>query len=123
MAIQKDIENQYGVNFNYHKIKEVRIYAEQDGQQPQVVMLVESYRDKQARIEGKAPVRTKHVIYGADFALEPFYALLKNKFENFKDCHDDFDNSFKPQKEKQKLKFISQSEDGRYSNIKEEGEK
>lgn len=122
MAIQKEIENQYGVNFNYHKIKEVRIYTENDGQQPQVVMLVESYRDKQARIDGKTPVRTKHIIYGADFALEPFYALLKNKFETFSDGQDDLDNSFKPKKSTDKIKFITQSEDGRYSQITE-GEK
>ena len=89
MAITKGIENIYGVSFDYHKLVDVRIKVK-DGDTT-LYMTVESYRDKDARKEGKQPVRTENIILHADFALAPFYALLKAKFKDFSGASDDFE--------------------------------
>lgn len=94
MAIKKNVENEYGTEFNYHKLREVRITAN-DTEGIILNMTVESYKDKQARIEGKYPTVRNCIVYGADFALTPFYALLKAKFPEFSEAIDDMDNSFK----------------------------
>lgn len=94
MAINKEIENEYGANFRYHKLREVRIIND-DKIGVQLTMTVYSWLDKQARIDGKQPTVRQCIIDGADFAMTPFYALLKAKFSNFDDGKDDFDNSFK----------------------------
>ena len=94
MAINKEIENEYGAKFRYHKLREVRIIND-DKIGVQLTMTVYSWLDKQARIDGKQPTVRQCIIDGADFAMTPFYALLKSKFNNFDDGKDDFDNSFK----------------------------
>lgn len=94
MAIKKDIENEYGADFNYHKIKKVTI--ENDEKNGIILnMEVYSYKDKEARISGKMPTVKNCIIYGADFAMQPFYALLKAKFPSYSSGKDDHDNSFK----------------------------
>lgn len=95
MAISKEIENEYGVKFNYHKIADVRLLITEDN--IQLKMKVDSYANKQARIDGKHPISQIYVIDNVDFALQPFYMLLKNKF-NVINGDDDFDNSFKEHK-------------------------
>lgn len=91
MAIIKDVETSYGTIFNYHKIGDVKIIKTND--EIQLRITVESYLNKEARIEGKQPVITEAIILNADFALNPFYALLKAKFPEFEGI-DDMD-SFK----------------------------
>lgn len=92
MAISKNIENEYGAIFTYHKLQEVRIISDDS---VQLVMTVYSWINKQARIDGKQPTVRQCIIDRADFAMSPFYTLLKAKFDNFSFGADDMDNSFK----------------------------
>lgn len=94
MAIEKPVENEFGIDFEYHKIREVRIIND-DKIGVQLVITVFSWADKKARIEGREPVKMQCIIDQADFAMTPFYALLKAKFPDFGNGKDDFDNSFK----------------------------
>lgn len=108
MAIDMPVENEYGAQFNYHKLREVRIInSENTG--VQLTLTVDSWLDKQARIDGKQPTVRQCVIQGADFAMTPFYALLKAKFTEFSDGTDDFDNSFKAGDEKPVPEYIEQT--------------
>lgn len=119
MAIKKDVENEYGTEFNYHKIRDVRITAsDKDG----IVlnMTVESYKDKEARVAGKAPTVRQCIIYGADFAMSPFYSLLKAKFPEFKNSDDDFDNSFKGEEVKRNPLFSESNVRGVINRWEEE---
>lgn len=93
MALTKGIENIYGASFNYHKISDVKIVVSDNGIQLRII--VDSFVDKDARKAGKKPVRTENIIEGADFALTPFYMLLKAKFGDFADASDDFDDAWK----------------------------
>lgn len=94
MAIIKDVESDYGIPFNYHKIKSVRIEMNPKDNQIVLIMKVASYVSKEARIQNKDAVYTECIIDNADFALTPFYQLLKAKFPDYSGA-DDFDNSFK----------------------------
>lgn len=108
MAIDMPVENEYGAQFNYHKLREVRIInSENTG--VQLTLTVDSWLDKQARIDGKQPTVRQCVIQGADFAMTPFYALLKAKFTEFSDGTDDFDNSFKAGTEMPVPEYIEQT--------------
>ena len=93
MAIQKEVENEYGIDFKYHKISKVQIINNDAG--VTLRMTVNSYADKQARIDGKQPTTRECIINGADFAMTPFYQLLKAKFPSFQDGNDDFEDDFK----------------------------
>ena len=95
MAIEKDVENEYGAEFNYHKLGDVRVCNGNKNEGVTLVMTVYSWKNKQARIDGKEPTVRQCIISNADFALTPFYMILKAKFPEFKDGLDDFDNSFK----------------------------
>lgn len=109
MAIQESIENEYGVMFNYHKIREARVIND-DKAGVQLVIDVYSWVDKDARINGKEPVIRRCIIHEADFALTPFYKLLKAKFPDYSAGLDDFDNSFKAtMKEKRVPQFVEQT--------------
>lgn len=94
MAIGKAVENEYGAQFNYHKLREVRIIND-DNIGVQLTLTVYSWLDKKSRIEGKQPTVRQCIISNADFAVDPFYALLKAKFPDFAKGEDDMDNSFK----------------------------
>lgn len=94
MAIDANIENEYGANFTYHKLRDVRIIND-DNIGIQLTMTVQSWINKEARINGKQPTVRQCIISGADFAMFPFYSLLKAKFEEFAHGVDDYDNSFK----------------------------
>lgn len=94
MAIEKKVENEYGAEFTYHKLREVRVIND-DRIGVQVVLTVQSWIDKKARIEGKQPTVRQCIISNADFAMTPFYALLKAKFDEFSHGLDDYDNEFK----------------------------
>ena len=96
MAIDKAVENEYGAQFTYHKLREVRIIND-DEIGVQLTLTVHSWINKQARIDGKRPTVRQCIIMAADFAMTPFYALLKAKFSEFAQGVDDFDNSFKPE--------------------------
>lgn len=95
MAISKNVENEYGAKFNYHKLQNIRIVNGSSG--VQMTLTVQSWIDKQARIDGKQPTVRQCIISNADFALTPFYALLKAKFPDFTNGTDDFNNDFKKQ--------------------------
>lgn len=94
MAIIKEIESDFGVPFVYHKIKSVRIENDPKTDEIILIMTVASYATKQARAENKNAVFTQCSISNADFALTPFYRLLKAKFPEYAG-EDDFDNGFK----------------------------
>lgn len=94
MAIDKAVENEYGAEFTYHKLREVRIIND-DNIGVQLTLTVESWINKEARIAGKQPTVRQCIIQGADFAMTPFYSLLKAKFTDFSGGTDDFDNAFK----------------------------
>ena len=94
MAIEKDVENEYGAKFSYHKLRDVRIIND-DKIGVQVTLTVMSWLNKQARIDGKEPTVRQCIISNADFAMTPFYKLLKAKFDDFSHGLDDFDNAFK----------------------------
>lgn len=93
MGIKKEIENEYKAKFNYHKISEVRIFTVNGVSQLRIT--TESYVDKEARKAGAKAVKTENIIENADFALTPFYALLKAKFPMFQDGEDDFNDEWK----------------------------
>ncbi|MCF0124833.1 MAG: hypothetical protein HUJ68_03605 [Clostridia bacterium] len=109
MAIFKEIENEFKAKFNYHKIKEVRIIQTEEGTQLRI--LTESYVNKDARIEGAKAILIENIIEKADFAVKPFYEILKAKFEMFKDGEDDFEDNWK-QKNVQKSVFSIQNQNG-----------
>ena len=92
MAIIKEIESEYGVPFKYHKIQSVRVESQDN--EIILIMKVASYVSKEARAANKNAVYTECCINNADFALTPFYSLLKTKFPQF-EGDDDFDNTFK----------------------------
>jgi hypothetical protein len=94
MAIDKQVENEYGAQFTYHKLREVRVIND-DATGVQLVLTVQSWLNKQARIDGREPTVRQCIIMHADFAMTPFYALLKAKFPDFAEGTDDFDNDFK----------------------------
>lgn len=94
MAIDKQVENEYGAKFEYHKLREIRIVND-DAVGVQLVLTIQSWLDKQARIDGKEPTVRQCIIMHADFAMTPFYQLLKAKFPEFSKGADDFDNDFK----------------------------
>ena len=94
MAIGKPVENEYGAQFTYHKLREIRIIND-DNIGVQLTLTVYSWLDKKSRIEGKQPTVRQCIISNADFAVDPFYALLKAKFPDFAKGEDDMDNSFK----------------------------
>lgn len=94
MAIDKQVENEYGAQFSYHKLREVRIIND-DKIGIQLTLTVQSWLNKKARINGKQPTVRQCIVDNADFALTPFYALLKAKFPEFSTGADDMDNSFK----------------------------
>lgn len=110
MAIQKNIETEYGVNFKYHKITDVRINTRSG--KTQLVITVASYLDKDARINNKDAVYHECIISGADFALTPFYALLKAKFKDFASGQDDFDNAFKGPQVQNDVTYVQQTPQG-----------
>lgn len=119
MAINHPVENEYGAQFNYHKLREIRIInSEKIG--VQLTLTVESWLDKQARIDGKQPTVRQCVIQGADFAMTPFYALLKAKFAEFGPGADDFDNSFKGEKQSGDTEYIMQTTHGQIINRRRE---
>lgn len=111
MAIDKQVENEYGAKFAYHKLREVRI-VNADGIGVQLTLTVQSWINKEARIEGKKPTTRQCIIMAADFAMTPFYQLLKAKFPEFEEGADDMDNSFKGEQPEKKPEFISQSNTG-----------
>ena len=111
MAIDKAVENEYGAQFTYHKLREVRIIND-DEIGVQLTLTVHSWINKQARIDGKRPTVRQCIIMAADFAMTPFYALLKAKFSEFAQGVDDFDNSFKPEAAEAHPEFISQNTQG-----------
>ena len=94
MAIDKKVENEYGAEFVYHKLRDIRIVND-DKIGIQMTLTVQSWLNKQARIEGKQPTVRQCVIMNADFAMQPFYALLKAKFPEFAGGLDDMNNDFK----------------------------
>lgn len=94
MAIDKAVENEYGAEFTYHKLRDVRVVND-DRIGVQLTLTVQSWLNKQARIDGKEPTVRQCIISNADFAMTPFYALLKAKFPDFKAGKDDFNNDFK----------------------------
>ena len=114
MAIDKAVENEYGAAFMYHKIREVRVVNDEKAG-IQIFMTVYSYLDKQARIDGKQPTVRQCIIDNADFAMTPFYALLKAKFKDFAGA-DDMDNSFKGQKNAGPVNLIQQTMIGKLLN-------
>jgi hypothetical protein len=119
MAIDKAVENEYGAEFSYHKLREVRIIND-DKIGVQLTLTVYSWLNKQARVEGKQPTVRQCIINDADFAMTPFYALLKAKFPEFSAGADDFNNDFKPEREAN-VRFVEQT--GRGELIKRWEEK
>lgn len=117
MAINKDLDTEYGVQFTYHKIREVRIINDENG--VQLTITVNSWINKQARIEGKRPCIRQCIIQGADFAMNPFYALLKAKFTDFTAGADDFNNDFKKENIKP-VELTEQTTDGKLLSRKVE---
>jgi hypothetical protein len=120
MAIDMPVENEYGAKFDYHKLREVRI-INSDKIGVQLTLTVDSWLNRQARIDGKQPTVRQCVIMGADFAMEPFYKLLKAKFSEFSDGADDFDNSFKAVKQEGGTEYIEQTVHGKVISRRSEG--
>ena len=121
MAISKDVENEYGAKFAYHKLREARVIND-DKTGVQVVLTVYSWLNKQARIDGKQPCVRNCIINGADFAMNPFYALLKAKFPEFTSGENDFDNSFKIVADPEPM-FFEQTAQGQLINKWREADK
>ncbi len=115
MAIDKDVENEYGATFKYHKLQDVRIVND-DKVGIQLVMTIFSWINKDARIAGKQPTARQCIIQHADFALTPFYALLKAKFPEFSSGNDDYDNSFKVENKDAIAQFVEQTVSGKLIN-------
>lgn len=119
MAINHPVENEYGAQFTYHKLREIRI-INSDKIGVQLTLTVESWLDKQARIDGKQSTVRQCVIMGADFAMTPFYTLLKAKFAEFGPGADDFDNSFKDSEKSGDTEYIMQTTHGKIINRRRE---
>ncbi len=111
MAIDKEVENEFGAKFHYHKLRDVRVIND-DNIGVQITMTVQSWLDKEARIAGKQPTVCQCIIQGADFAMLPFYTLLKAKFPDFSHGEDDYDNSFKENGEKGPANYTVQTGHG-----------
>ena len=109
MAISKDIQTEYQTIFKYHRISDVNIFTVDNDIQIRIV--TESYASKEARMNGARAVYTENIIEHADFAMAPFYALLKAKFPMFADGEDDFDDAWK-EKIQQAAKFTQQTPQG-----------
>lgn len=109
MAIEKEIENEYQAKFNYHKISEVRLFNI-DGD-IQLHIMTESYVSKEARMSGAKAVKTENIIQHADFAMTPFYALLKAKFPLFKDGIDLLEDN-EVQETKPETEYVQQTPAG-----------
>ena len=118
MGLNKGIENQYGINFDYHRINDVHIIVTENG--IQVRMTVSSYVNEHARRTGKAAYKTVNIIDGADFALTPFYLLLKAKFADFADAADVFEEV--QQEERRRMVYTTQTLQGRLISQTEEAE-
>lgn len=118
MGLNKGIENQYGINFDYHRINDVHIIVTESG--IQVRMTVSSYVNEHARRNGKAAYKTVNIIDGADFALTPFYLLLKAKFADFADAADVFEEV--QQEERRRMVYTTQTLQGRLISQTEEPE-
>lgn len=116
MGLNKGIENQYGINFDYHRINDVHIIVTESG--IQVRMTVSSYVNEHARRNGKAAYKTVNIIDGADFALTPFYLLLKAKFADFADAADVFEEV--QQEERRRMVYTTQTLQGRLISQTEE---
>lgn len=111
MAINKIILGQDGFDRTYHKIQDVHILIGDTGK-IQLQMVVASWKDKDARKSGKEALFRQCSIVGADFAMTPFYALLKAKFPDYDDGNDDFDDVWK-NKAKEPAVMVVQSRDGK----------
>ena len=111
MAIDGAVPSEYGVDFNYHKLREVRIIND-DKVGVQLTLTVYSWANKQARIDNKRANVRQCIISGADFALTPFYALLKAKFPEFATGNNDFNNDFKGKIEAAAPEFFEQTGSG-----------
>lgn len=120
MAIKMPVENEYGAQFEYHKLREVRI-INSDKIGVQLTLTVDSWLNRRARIEGKQPTTRQCIIMEADFAMEPFYKLLKAKFPEFSTGTDDFDNSFKPDQKESGTQYIEQTVHGQIISRRMEG--
>ena len=118
MAISKNVLNEYGAEFNYHKLVDVRVINTDKG--VQIIMNVYSWLNKQARIDGKQPTIRQCIIDNADFAMTPFYALLKAKFKDFSDGLDDLNNDFKKEQPALPVKLTEQTLQGQIINRKVE---
>lgn len=110
MAIKKDIENEYKAKFNYHKISEVRIFASEGD--ISLFITTESYVDKEARHSGAKAVKMENIITHADFAMSPFYALLKAKFPMFQNGIDDLDEDTEKTETRPETLFTQQTPAG-----------
>lgn len=111
MAINGAVESEYGVDFLYHKLRDVRIIND-DKTGVQLTLTVYSWANKQARIDGKKASVRQCIISGADFALTPFYALLKAKFPEFTNGDNDFNNDFKGDGAQPITEFFEQTKQG-----------
>ena len=111
MAINGAVENEFGIDFEYHKLREVRRIND-DKIGVQLTLTVYSWANKQARIAGKKASVRQCIISGADFALTPFYAMLKAKFPDFTAGENDFDNDFKGNLPPQVPEFFEQTGQG-----------
>ena len=121
MAINKLLTGEDGFNRTYHKIQDVHILIDDAGK-IQLQIIVASWKDKQARKDGKTALARQCSIVGADFAMSPFYALLKAKFPDYNDGNDDFDDAWKI-KNTQPAIFVMQSKEGKLLDKRIEEEK
>lgn len=117
MALSKGIENMFGISFSYHKLNDVHIIIGDDG--IQLRMTVASYVNKEARDEGKQPFLSENIIDGADFALTPFYKLLKAKFADYADAQDVFEDK---QENPRRAVYTQQTLQGKLISQREEDE-
>lgn len=92
MAIEKELDTDFGIQANYHKMTEVHLL-----ECGQLRMRIDSYPTIQQRIDGKEPmVKKEYVIEKADkIILGAFYSLLKASFPEFADATDMLDDSWK----------------------------
>lgn len=109
MAIVKSIENEYKAKFDYHKVSDIHILVTDNDIQLRII--VDSYVNKEARKQGARAVQTENIIQHADFAVKPFYELLKAKFGMFQDGEDDYDDAWKTAEDTPPL-FTQQTPDG-----------
>lgn len=109
MAIVKSIENEYKAKFDYHKVSDIHILVTDNDIQLRII--VDSYVNKEARKQGARAVQTENIIQHADFAVKPFYELLKAKFGMFQAGVDDYDDAWKTAEDTPPL-FTQQTPDG-----------